>query len=376
MKTNENLQQTEFRFFLRELNESFPYKCSPLYKPEHERKIVEWATSFSNIDDKKGLIHTLGCELCCLVASVYPMITTAARYETLCRNFIVQVLVDDHVEESWGKYAPGKSIDNIQKYLLNVINAVECLLNTTPWYKRWWKTFMLYIPGVYPPWVKEVFLNYKQLLQDMPPVLQARCITTFTDFLKAAFVQITWENKSTLLNEEIYLSYRLHCLAAIHCFSLIEYGSDIPLPYYEYNHPIMQQLVTTAAQHVLYVNDLFSGLKEYKGNLETFNNIIGLLVRTKGINIQQAVDEVCLRIEACEASFIKIREEWYASGEVISATSRSYIEGLQYWMAGNLYWSRRSKRYFGPDFNDSVTSGQLTWHPDGAIYTPLAYGYN
>ncbi|TWF40622.1 hypothetical protein FHW36_104305 [Chitinophaga polysaccharea] len=57
MNTNGHLQQTDFHFYLRKLNESFPYKCSPLYKPEHEKKIIDWATSFSNIDDKKGFLQ-------------------------------------------------------------------------------------------------------------------------------------------------------------------------------------------------------------------------------------------------------------------------------------------------------------------------------
>lgn len=277
----------------------------------------------------------------------------------------MQVLVDDHIEESWGRYTADKDVRKTQKYLLSVISAVEKLGGSIVWYKKYWGNLLLEIPGIYPSWVREVLKNYKQILKPMPPFQQKRCIKTFNDFWKGTLEQINWTDKSSILTEESYLQYRQMSLDAIHCFFLIEYAKNITLSNEEYYHPAMQQLILTGCRYVLYVNDLFSCLKEYKGDLQNFNHIIGILVRSKGLSVQQAVDEVCKRIEQCEDSFIKIRDEWYAGPDVISDASRSYIDGMQDWMSGVLFWSRKSKRYWGSHFSGIVTHGDVEWSPDG-----------
>lgn len=358
------------RFHIRKLNEHFPYRRTPLYHPEQEEAIAAWSVSFSKTPDKAAFIHTIGCEICLLVAAVYPDVTDYDRYEILCKNFIVQVLVDDHAEESWGQYAAHKDISKTQKYLLKVINAVENLGGSAAWYKQRWGDLLLKIPGIYPPWVREILKNYKQIIKAMPAFQQQRCINTLNDFWKGTFEQVNWTNKSAILTEESYLQYRQLSLDAIHCFFLIEYAKNIRLTDEEYKHPTMQQLILIGCRHVLYVNDLFSCLKEYKGDFQNFNHIIGVLVRSKELSVQQAVDDVCKRIEQCEESFIKIRDEWYAGPEIISGASRSYIAGMQDWMAGLLFWSRKSKRYWGSHFSGMVTQGDVEWSPDGPKYEP------
>jgi hypothetical protein len=359
-----------FHFYLRKLNEAFQYKVSPFYNPEHENTIADWAISFSKIPDEEAFIHTVGCEICLLVAAVYPGIVTSDRYELLCKNFIVQVLLDDHTEESWGKYAVNKNIRKAKRYISQLIKAIEGLDKSAKWYNRYWSSLQSKIYGIYPSWTDETLKNYKQILKALSPPQQKRCIETFNYFWKGTLEQLDWTNNSATLTEESYLQYRQFSLDAIHCLFLIEYAKNITLTDKEYHHPVMQQLVMTACMHVLYVNDLFSGLKEYRGDLSTFNHIVGVLVRSGGMSVQQAIDEVCDRIELCEDTFIKTRDAWYAGDEIISAASRSYIDGMQDWMSGLIFWSRRSKRYFGPYFNGSVTGGYLRWTPSGPEYTP------
>lgn len=365
-------EQTPFRFYLRKLKEHFQHKVSPFYSPELDEKLSSWAIKIGKLNHEKAKTEIAGSNLCLLVAACYPEIVSYEKYKIICENYFLQVIIDDHMDEEWGKFSMGESNTDVKKYLSRVLRAFNLLDVNTPWYKKWVFKMILTIPGILPIWIRSGLKNFKQILDELNPSQQNRLIEAYTDYLKSAvdLAAQPQEVQAVFSDVDSYMEKRLKNVDAKASFILVEYANNISLTDEEYHHPVIQQLITTAIKHSIYFNDLISSLKEYKGKLADLDSLIGILMRSKEWSVQQAVDELCLQIETAEITFIEIRDNWYAGSEIISDNSRNFIRGIQDLMAGHMYWSRRAKRYFGRDFNGAVTQGYLEWHPDGPRYIP------
>ncbi|WP_042393024.1 terpene synthase family protein [Streptacidiphilus carbonis] len=99
-------------------------------------------------------------------------------------------------------------------------------------------------------------------------------------------------------------------------------------------------------EHTILVNDLLSYRKEYL--LDEPMNALGVLCRTRGLDLQQAVDELCARLAAAEDAFFaeagRLRR-----GYGDRPGLEPYLEAWGLMLSGNLAWSLSCPRYNGRD---------------------------
>ena len=97
-------------------------------------------------------------------------------------------------------------------------------------------------------------------------------------------------------------------------------------------------------EHTILVNDLLSYRKEYV--LDEPMNAVGVLCRTRGLGLQQAVDELCARLAAAEDAFFaeagRLRR-----GHGGRPGLELYLEAWGLMLSGNLAWSLSCPRYNG-----------------------------
>ncbi|TDT98597.1 hypothetical protein EDD99_6826 [Streptomyces sp. 846.5] len=110
-------------------------------------------------------------------------------------------------------------------------------------------------------------------------------------------------------------------------------------------------------EHTILVNDLLSYRKEYV--LDEPMNAVGVLCRTRGLGLQQAVDELCARLAGAEDAFFAEADRLRA-GHGGRPGLEPYLEAWGLMLSGNLAWSLSCPRYNGSD-------GGWVW--DGAAGT-------
>ncbi|MGG5207315.1 terpene synthase family protein [Chryseobacterium sp. MIQD13] len=326
---------------------------------------MSWATKIGKFKTEDNAIHTIGCDLVYWTALCFPLTKDREKYVYLSNYFQLYCILDDQSDEPWGE---GKGDpETIQKYWDKVISLIETLRDETPLPKRLLRNIALYTSA--HSYQRLIFNHMKKILRSGTPSFRKRYIDRFIEYIENAATQGHMRGNEQNLTVEIYKQYRITCIACITSLLMAEYLYEINLTDEEYHHPIIEKLEKTCTWQVTLTNDLFSLYKECKeGKLEKVNNIIPILV-SSGMTLQEAVDETCTQIETAHHEFIKIRNEWYNSGEQISNDVRIFVTAMEYFMSGNTQWHRMSKRYHGKNFEDIVTSGYLEWNTNGTIYT-------
>ena len=96
------------------------------------------------------------------------------------------------------------------------------------------------------------------------------------------------------------------------------------------------------------------------------NNLLSVLMREKNMTIQQAADHAGEMLRDLMDNFqkIKTRLPFFKKSEGVDTSSshhpgrtvdddvRDYVESLEYWMVGNIYWSFATQRYFGAEHKE------------------------
>ena len=356
------------RNYLVTLNWNWVVNITGIYSlyhgPKIERKLEKWLSSLGKMSSNKK--KELAKELAFSIAAAYPTVISYKRYENACRNLLVYCIIDDIIDSN--ELSPDKTVSI--KYLKAILKTVGFLDSRLPWYKRWWYSLLKNIPGIYPPVLRQVLNHYSKIFDLLNKNQRERALRGLVSYIEISILRLKDPSEDLLLDEEKYFEYRLEDLALGGFFSLIEYTNDISMTDSEYNTPAIKKLISIVGAHTLYVNDLFSAAKEYNGNMDNFNNIVGVLVRSKKLTVQNAVDEICSRIEQCEVNFIETKDKWLADTIPISDTARNFIDKLELFMAGHIYWSRRSKRYCGSDLKEAFFQGEVKWSPNGFQYIP------
>lgn len=364
MKTTINTEQTPIRFYLRNYYDPFECKCSPYYNKQLAEELMDWATEIGRFKTEENALHTIGCDLIYWTALCFPLTKNKEKFILLSNFFQLYCIFDDQSDEDWGacKHNPEKT----QKYWDKNIAVIETLRDDAPWQKKMIRNIALSMSS--KPYVRLIFNYMEKILKSGTPSFRRRYINRFKEYMETAATQGHMRGKEAEMTVETYKQYRQTCIAYITSLLMAEYLYEIQLTDEEYNHPIVQELEKSSTWQVTLTNDLFSLYKECKdGKLENANNIIPILV-CGGMTVQEAIDETCTQIEDSHRDFIRVRDEWYHSGEHISNDVRTFITAMEYFMSGNNRWHRMSKRYHGKDFEDVITSGTMEWNPKGTIY--------
>lgn len=87
-------------------------------------------------------------------------------------------------------------------------------------------------------------------------------------------------------------------------------------------------------------------MEQAKGH--TGNNIVTVLMKAKGLLLQEAFDFVGAKFKSLMEGFITDKTQLRTFGPDIDAYVQQYVMSLEHWIKGNLVWSFETQRYFGP----------------------------
>ncbi|KAJ7877118.1 isoprenoid synthase domain-containing protein, partial [Mycena olivaceomarginata] len=91
--------------------------------------------------------------------------------------------------------------------------------------------------------------------------------------------------------------------------------------------------------------DLFSFKVETRR--KDTHNIVCVMMHEHGIDLQLAVNMLGKLCSDRMEDFIRLRAQLPSWGPTIDGMVKVYVDGLQDWMVGSLYWSFKTERYFG-----------------------------
>ncbi|KAG5723434.1 Germacradienol/germacrene D synthase [Termitomyces sp. T112] len=186
---------------------------------------------------------------------------------------------------------------------------------------------------------------WARCIVDASPGAQERFKEAFERFFESVNIQAKERDAGVVSDLESYIDLRRDNSGCKPCFALIEYTLDIDLPDCVVEHHIFQELNRWANDLVAWSNDIFSYQVEQACGDSL--NMVAILIKHHGHTLQSAVDYVGDLCAQTIAGFQRDREQLPSWGPQVDAMVEKYVEGLQNWIVGSLYWSFQTHRYFG-----------------------------
>lgn len=140
-----------------------------------------------------------------------------------------------------------------------------------------------------------------------------------------------------------YIRNRRKTSALYIFFDLIEFADEVTLPVGVLEHEAIRELRAMANDGVAWFNDIVSLEKELKNG--DIHNLVIVLQNEEGLSLQSAVDRA--------ADIFNARVHEYAAAETrrprfepdVERQLERYLDGLRYWVRGNVDWSFETGRY-------------------------------
>ncbi|KAG5726364.1 Germacradienol/germacrene D synthase [Termitomyces sp. T112] len=220
-----------------------------------------------------------------------------------------------------------------------------------------------YMPTTPTEETRAVVLNLERIasdfwapfIADAVPGVQQRLQTALEHYFEG--IQIQAKSRDTSLSPDIesYITVRRNTSGHETCIALIEYALDIYLPDRVFEHDSIQELNRWTTNFVALSNNILSYNVEQASGSK--HNIIDLLMEYHGHTLQSAVDYVGDLCTQSIEEFDRGRNQLPSWGAEIDAKVTKYVEGLQDWFIGSLYWSFQNDRYLGTDGDEVMRTG-------------------
>ncbi|KAI0261488.1 terpenoid synthase [Gloeopeniophorella convolvens] len=310
---------------------STPFKGST--NPHYTKAAAEsraWINSYNIFADRKRAFFIQGCnEL--LVAHTYPH----AEYEefrTIC-DFVNLLFVVDEVSDDQN----GADARRTGEVYLNAMK--------------------------YPGWtdgskLAKITGEFRErLTRTSGPCSFRRFLKHCEDYIDGVGREAEYRERGEVLDMESFKHLRRENSAIRLCFGLFEFSLGIDLPDEVFENPVFQNLYWAAADMVCWANDVYSyNMEQAKGH--TGNNIVTVLMKAKGCDLQAASDYVGEYYAGLMERYLANREQLPTFGPEVDADVRRYVRAMENWPIGNLEWSFETNRYFGP-LHDEVKRTRL-----------------
>ncbi|KAG1729370.1 isoprenoid synthase domain-containing protein [Suillus lakei] len=179
------------------------------------------------------------------------------------------------------------------------------------------------------------------------PGCTERFIHAMDLFFVAAAKEADNQTKGRINDVESYINLRRHLSGCKSCFAFIEFASRIDLPDEVVSHPVIMAVEEAANDFIAWSNDIFSYNME-QSHHSTHNLVVVVMVE-QGLDLQGAVDHCSQLCKKALRRFEESRAVIPSWGEEVDRQVAIYVQGLQDWIAGSLYWTFESTRYFGKD---------------------------
>jgi hypothetical protein len=183
------------------------------------------------------------------------------------------------------------------------------------------------------------------------PGVQRRYAQAMRDYCHGALDQVQQFGVHTAPEVEDMLRMRRKSVCVSTLFALVEFGHQIKLPDYVFEHPAISQVETNGIDITLMHNDLLSYRKEESEGVP--HNLVAVS-RMHGMSAQQAIDQIGSLIHERHRSLeeaIAMLPSW---GEAVDREVTRYIQAVRDVVKANLYWSFKSGRFLNNAQKDEV----------------------
>lgn len=124
------------------------------------------------------------------------------------------------------------------------------------------------------------------------------------------------------------------------------------------------------------------------------NNYVTVVMREKGLGLQEAADFVAAQFKERLEQFVEDRKNIRSFGEDVDQDVQKYVFSISQWCIGSIVWSFKTPRYFGDDYEEvkrtlvvkrndfgedsdsDSESGDLNHHDSGMCSAFLHFGYS
>ncbi|KAF8920212.1 isoprenoid synthase domain-containing protein [Mucidula mucida] len=197
------------------------------------------------------------------------------------------------------------------------------------------------------------------------PNTARRFLVHCRDYIDAVSREAELRESGDVLDVASFTDLRRENSAIRLCFALFEYTLGIDLPHCVFEDPVFESVYWAAADLVCWANDVYSyNMEQHKGH--TGNNIVTVLMRSKGLSLQSAADYVGVYFNELMHRFIENRKSLPLWGGSLDVAVDSYCEALGHWIRGNLDWSFETQRYFGAEHLTIRKTRLVTLYPSKA----------
>jgi terpene synthase-like protein len=172
-------------------------------------------------------------------------------------------------------------------------------------------------------------------------VQRARFVSAVTAYFMAQCWESVGRATGTLPGVHEYLHMRRHSGAVRTCTALIDVAGGFQLPAEEYDRPDVVSLTMMAVDVTCWANDIVSYPKETLRS-RTVHSLPVVLARQRDADPDRMIGTAVRMHDRQVVRYLSAERRVRARA---GAGLRRYLDGLRFWMAGNLCWSRSTGRY-------------------------------
>jgi alpha-muurolene/germacrene-A/gamma-muurolene synthase len=305
------------KFTTKALSVPYPAVLSPIYY-EIRDATEEWVSSCCLLDDTEKRSAFFASEFSLFVCLVYHQLKDVRVMKAFCDFMSFFFLFDDPCEQF------GEDLAALEAFVAPVLAVIA--------------------GGEPSDKYSMAFQDFSERLE-LSPYLQRRYLAAYRDYILGILATARDQFRVRLEDRELedYVQYRRSSIGARPCLVLLEKALGIEVPEEIINSGPMVECVNAVIDHVWLSNDIVSFNKEIAHG--EHRGIIEYLRLRDRCSYQQAVDQAIAMANEKIQAFEESRGGLLAGAWAGRQDIRSYVEGLEYWLSGNLLWERLSYRY-------------------------------
>lgn len=322
---------------------ALPVRVSP-HGERLERLILDWADSYRLLENDRQRHRLAGTRLGELIARTYPFVRED-RLEPLAGWFTWAFVIDDWYD------GPGSGVlDGHDRRLSHVLDAL-------PLDGRNRSTH----PGAL---FRQLAAVWARLAEPQSMQWRLRFVDCMAAFMESFAYEAVNRRAEATPGVVSYAQLRRQSGGITPCLNLLEYAAGLEVPGLIRRSDPFERMFNRAADVVVWVNDVVSLRKELAIG-EVTNGVLALAAELC-CGLQEAVTATYARValaidefHCAEAELNRLCADWRGLRERDHEAVRLFVDGMKYWMRGNLDWSMHSERYRQADIVRLGTSPTL-----------------
>ncbi|AYF74782.1 hypothetical protein D7D52_13935 [Nocardia yunnanensis] len=322
---------------------ALPVRISP-HAARLERSILEWADSYRLLETARQRERLAGTHLGELVARTYPFVRED-RLDTLVGWFTWAFVIDD-----WYDGPAGAALGDHRDMVARVLAALP--VDGRAGGRRSGALF------------RQLARVWTGLAQPQSLPWRLRFVDSMAAFMESFAYEAANRRAATTPGVASYAQLRRQSGGITPCLHLLEYAAGLEVPGVIRRSDPFQRMFNCAADVVVWVNDVVSLRKELAIG-EVSNGVLALAAE-RSCGLPEAVTAAYGRVadligefHCAEAELTELCADWRGLTDRDQRAVRLYVDGMKYWMRGNLDWSRHSERYRQADRLRLATSPTL-----------------